>query len=107
MNSEIVVIKEPGQLARLCNPNDDNDDTTLNLATPIGTPEVAKTPNYHVPTFRRRGLWLCEPENANATPEIATAVTGGAVSGVAFVFSGGRKRKCNDGRPESENFLLG
>ena len=47
----------------------------------------------------------CEPENANATPEIATAVTGGAVSGVAFVFSGGRKRKCNDGRPEGENFL--
>jgi hypothetical protein len=35
----------------------------------------------------------CEPENANATPEIATAVTGGAVSGVAFVFSGGAKTK--------------
>ena len=49
----------------------------------------------------------CEPENANTTPEIATTVTGGAVSGVAFVFSGGRKRKCNDGRPESEFFLLG
>ena len=63
-------------------------------------------PTKHVPTFRRRGLWLCEPENANATPEIATAVTGGAVSGVAFVFSGGRKRKCNDGRPGGEFFLL-
>ena len=49
----------------------------------------------------------CEPENENATPEIATAMTGGAVSGVAFVFSGGRKRKCNDGRPEGEFFFNG
>ena len=53
----------------------------------VGRAADRNAPTKHVPTFRRRGLWLCEPENANATPEIATAVTGGAVSGVAFVFS--------------------
>ena len=48
----------------------------------------------------------CEPKNASTAPEIATAMTGGAVSGVAFVFLAPRKRNCNDGRPEGESFLL-
>ena len=83
--------------------SDPDSDREMLLSGRIGGGGSTK----HVPTFRRRGLWLCEPENANATPKIATAMTGGAVPGVAFVFSGGRKRKCNDGRPEGESFLQG